>query len=76
MATKRLILVLDRSEPVCGTVPDAERILSAQPGVQRVYVSATLETVYVAYDPEQCSPARLATALARNGFRIDAARMG
>jgi hypothetical protein len=76
VATKRLILVLDRSGPAGGAAPDAERILSAQPGVQRVYASATLETVYVAYDPEQCSPARLATALARNGIRIDATRAG
>jgi hypothetical protein len=79
--TKRLILVLDRAQPTHGplahgSLPDAEGILTAQPGVQRVYLSATLETVYVVYDPEQCSPARLVTALARHGFRIDATRPG
>jgi hypothetical protein len=71
-----LILVLDRSESAGEAVSDAEHLLAAQPGVRHVYVNATLETVYVVYDPEQCSPTRLATTLARSGFRIDTARHG
>jgi hypothetical protein len=71
-----LILVFGRSESTDGAVPDAEHLLTAQPGVRHVYVNDTLETVYVVYDPEQCSPARLVTTLAREGFRIDTARHG
>ena len=79
MATKRLIVVLDRheSQETSGVTPsDAERVLAAEPGVLRVYASPSLETLYVAYDPARCSAGRLVTTLAHTGFRVAEYRPG
>jgi hypothetical protein len=47
-----------------------ERTLAAARGIHRVYVSPSIETVYVAYDPQVTSPAQVAGALARAGARV------
>jgi hypothetical protein len=44
--------------------------LAAARGIHRVYVSPSIETVYVAYDPQVTSPAQVAGALARAGARV------
>ncbi len=48
-----------------------ERTLAAAEGIRRVYVSASIETVYVAYDPRVTGPAQVVAALARAGVRVD-----
>jgi copper chaperone CopZ len=52
-----------------------ERTLAAADGVRRVYVSASIETVYVAYDPRITSPGQVAAALARAGVRAKNVRV-
>jgi hypothetical protein len=47
-----------------------ERTLASEQGALRVYVSASLETVYVAYDPRRTTPAQLVAALTRAGLRV------
>ena len=48
-----------------------ERTLAAAEGIRRVYVSACIETVYVAYDPRVTGPVQVVAALARAGVRVD-----
>jgi hypothetical protein len=76
VATERLIVVLERHETGGATPQEAERVLRDQPGVVRVYASASLETVYVAYDPARADAARLLAALARSGLRVAGRRSG
>ncbi len=46
-----------------------ERELVAKFGVLRAYVNPATETAYVAYDPAETSPASLAQAIEKAGYR-------
>ena len=53
-----------------------ERALASAQGALRVYVSASIETVYVAYDPRLTTPAQLIAALTRAGLPVGEVKAG
>lgn len=47
-----------------------ERALAAARGVVRAYVSASIDTVYVAYDPQVTNPVQVVASLTCAGVRV------
>jgi len=67
----RIRVKVPRSAVDSAALRDAERALSAQPGVQQVRVNPTAASVVVNYDPEVASLPALFAAIARAGVTIE-----
>ena len=53
---------------------EAVEVAFGVPGVRRVFVSHTLETMYLSYDPAVTTAAAVRAALAEGGLRLVAER--
>jgi copper chaperone CopZ len=67
----RIRVKVPRSAVGSAALQDAERALSAQPGVQQVRVNPTAASVVVNYDPAGVSLPALFAAIARAGVTIE-----